>query len=135
MSKTKSTAFDDVKALNLSGKELIARFGRQAIVAKSTTFDDPAIKTRAQELIEVIDRDAHEFAAQIQAVEKTHSNWPEVPKRGSHYTKALAVGGKYIGIIEDIHGVMGQASVELTSLMNNQNIDATQRQQSQQQPA
>lgn len=129
MSNSNRKAFDDVKALNLSSKELLARFGRQALVAKEANIADPEVKAKVEELVEVITRDTREFTDQIQQIETKHAKWPAVPKRLSHYSQAMDVGGRYIGIIEDIHGVMGPAAVELTSILNDQIIAAEQQQQ------
>lgn len=127
MSTSNSTAFDDVKALNLSAKDLLAKYGRQAVEARKTEFNDPEVKGRVTELTDLIDRDVRELDLQVKAVEKTHASWPSVPKRGSHYTKALLVGGQYVEIMENVNSTVGIAAFELVELMNNQNIVATEQ--------
>lgn len=125
MSTSNSKAFDDVKALNLSTKDLLARYGRQAIEARKTEFKSPEVKTRVQELADLIERDVRDLDQQVKTVEKTHSAWPSAPKRGSHYSKALLVGGQYVEIIDNINSTVGVGAIELVELMNNENIEAT----------
>lgn len=125
MSTSNSKAFDDVKALNLSTKGLLAQYGRQAIEARKQEFKDPAIKQRVAEITDLIDRDVRDLDLQVKAVEDTHKSWPSVPKRGSHYTKAMLVGGQYVEIIDNINSTIGVGAFELVELMNNENIAAT----------
>lgn len=127
MSTSNSTAFDDVKALNLSAKDLLAKYGRQAVEARKTEFKDPEVKNRVGELTDLIERDLRDLDLQVKTVEKTHASWPAVPKRGSHYTKALLVGGQYVEIVENTNSTVGVAAFELVELMNNRNIDATEQ--------
>jgi hypothetical protein len=132
MSTSNSTAFDDVKALNLSAKDLLAKYGRQAVEARKTEFSDPEVKGRVSELTDLIERDIRDLDLQVKSVEKIHASWPSVPKRGSHYTKALQVGGQYVEIVENTNSTVGVAAFELVELMNNRNIAATEQSANQQ---
>lgn len=126
MVNPKKTHFDEVKGLNLSAKELMARYGRQAVEARRSTYADPVAKARVGELADLIERDMNDMNDQVSKIEKTHSSWPDRPKRASHITKALLVGGQYIEIIDNINNTIGVSAFELVELMNNENIAATQ---------
>lgn len=122
MSNTGKRAFDDVRALNNSSKELLATYGRQAVEARKITYKDPAVASRVKEITDLIERDVIDFNGQIVELEKTHAKWDAEPKRPSHFTKALFVGGQYMEIMDSINHTAGVGAFELVELMNDENI-------------
>lgn len=126
MSTVGKKAFDDVRALNNSSKELLATYGRQAVEARKIDYKDPVRKSRVKEITDLIERDVIDLKGQIDALEATHSSWGDSPKRSSHFSKALLVGGQYMEIMDNINNTAGVGAFELVALMNDENIAATE---------
>lgn len=122
MSTNGKKAFDDVRALNNSAKELLATYGRQAVEARKLEYKDPAVKQRVKEITDLIERDAIDLNDQISTLEGTHSSWGEVPKRAAHFSKALLIGGQYMEIMDNINHTAGVGAFELVEIMNDENI-------------
>ena len=126
MSTVGKKAFDDVRALNNSSKELLATYGRQAVEVRKIDYKDPVRKSRVKEITDLIERDVIDLKGQIDALEATHSGWGDAPKRSSHFSKALLVGGQYMEIMDNINNTAGVGAFELVDLMNDENIAATE---------
>jgi hypothetical protein len=117
MSDSKGGAFADVRNLNKTAKELLARYGRTAIQAKSTVIEDPEAKKKADEIIDLLDKDVREYSAAIDKVESSHKKWPAAPKRAAHYQNALVVGSQYVEIIDNIQNTMGTPAIDLFEII------------------
>lgn len=124
MSTNGKKAFDDVRALNNSTKELLATYGRQAVEARKIEYKDPDVKARVKEITDLIERDVIDLNGQINQLEGTHSSWGEVPKRASHFSKALLIGGQYMELMDNINHTAGVGAFELVEIMNNEHIAA-----------
>lgn len=125
MAKNSDTnAYDDVRTLNLRAKELLARYGRQAVEARKTDFIDPAAKKVAEEHAAIIEKDITELSEKIGEVEKKHAKWAPAPKSGRDYQRALQVGSEYVEIMDQAQSTAGTSAVELVCIMNDNNIQA-----------
>lgn len=117
MSNKKGGAFEDVRNLNKTAKELLARYGRTAIQAKATVIADPEAKKKADEIIDLISKDVREYTAAIDKIEAGHKKWPAAPKRAVHYQNALVVGSQYVEIIDNIQNTMGSPAIDLFEIV------------------
>lgn len=126
MTTQSGNSFDDVRNLNLSAKDLLAKYGRVALEARKSDIQDPATRARVQELSDLIEKDVREYAGEIKKVETKHEKWPAAPKRGSHYQQALVVGGDYYGLIDNINSTISGPAIDLVAIMNDNNIAAAQ---------
>ena len=125
MAKNSDTnAYDDVRTLNIRAKDLLARYGRQAVEARKTEFLDPVAKKAADEHADIIEKDIRELTGKISEVEKKHEKWAPRPKSGRDYQRALQVGSEYVEIMDQAQNTAGSAAVELVCIMNDNNIQA-----------
>lgn len=118
MARTKN-AFGDVRELNVTAKDLLAKYGRTAMTARETVIEDPGQREIADKLVDLIDKDLREYTAEIDRIENLHSKWPAVPKREAHYQNALSVGGQYVAVIDNISQTMSDPALDLVDILNN----------------
>lgn len=125
MTTESKNSFDDVRNLNLSAKDMLAKYGRLALSVNDFEILDPQQRSKAQELSNLLQRDVREYDAEIKQIEKKHEKWPAAPKRGAHFQQALAVGGEYFGVMDNITSTMSGPAVDLTEILNNNNVAAS----------
>jgi len=117
MSSQKMSPSQSIDRLHQEALNLLYTFAESTRDAARAGWTDPARRERGLQLAAYIKRDLVEFKNRLDNIQADTRRLPGKVLAHPHHPELLAVGGKYLGFIEDVTAALSPMSGELVELL------------------